>query len=144
MPRPFRVRYSLSHPDRHEILDPRLGEMMKRPLHRVGTRPTVANPLTASAKEVLEQIDRWDERLDLLRRGQYLTAMNAPEVPGWLTARARFGDVVGMGDASYVPYEFEGAPRVSTERRALRSAHPHRLLGRHRAAQGNSTGPAVG
>jgi hypothetical protein len=110
MPRPFRVRYSVSHPDRHEILDPRLGEMMKRPLHRVGTRPSVAHPLTASAKEVLEQIDRWDERLGLLRRSQFLTPMNAREVPGWLPARARFGDVVGTGDASYVSYEFEAGP----------------------------------
>ena len=112
MPRVFRVRYSVSQPDWHEILDPLLQAMMKRTLHRLGTRPAVAHPLTASAQQVLAQIDRWDERLRLLRRGRSLLPSSAPEGAGWLPALARFGAAVGTEDASYLPYEFEvGATR---------------------------------
>jgi hypothetical protein len=112
MPRAFRVRYSVSQPDWHEILDPLLQAMMKRTLRRLGTRPAVANPLTASAPQVLAQIDRWDERLRLLRRGRFLLPSSAPEAAQWLPTLARFGAVVGKDDASYLPYEFEvGATR---------------------------------
>lgn len=108
MPRVFRVRYSVSQPDAHEILDPLLQAMMKRTLHRLGTRPAVAHPLTASAQQVLAQIDRWDERLHLLRRGGPLLPSTAPEAARWSPTLARFGAVVGKEDAAYLPYEFEG------------------------------------
>ncbi|QRN96646.1 hypothetical protein JRI60_47970 [Archangium violaceum] len=107
MPRPFRVRYSVAQPHQHEILDPLLGEMMKRPLHRLGTRPAVVRPFTASAEEVLAHIDRWDERLPFLRRRRYLTTAARQEASGWLPALARFGHIVGTGDASYISYGFE-------------------------------------
>lgn len=107
MPRPFRVRYSVEQPDQHEILDPLLREMMKRTLHRIGTRPAVAKPLTASAEEVLAHIDLWDERLRYLRRRRFLSAETSQKSSDWPTALARFGDVVGEGDASYISYSFE-------------------------------------
>ncbi|MFY0572214.1 hypothetical protein ACN28E_51435 [Archangium lansingense] len=107
MPRPFRVRYSVAQPDRHEILDPLLCEMMKRPLHRLGTRPAVERPFTATAEEVLAHIDRWDERLPFLRRRRYLHIATPKESSGWLPTLARFGNVVGKGDGAYMPYEFE-------------------------------------
>ncbi|AKJ06778.1 hypothetical protein ATI61_105251 [Archangium gephyra] len=107
MPRPFRVRYSVEQPDQHELLDPLLREMMKRTLHRMGTRPAVAKPLTASAEEVLAHIDRWDERLRFLRRRRYITTETVQESSGGSTTLARFGDVVGTGDVSYVSYSFE-------------------------------------
>ncbi len=106
MPRPFRVRYSVSEPERHEIVDPLLKEMMKRPLHRIGTRPAVAHPLTARADEVLLHIDRWDERLPYLRPGSYLEPANGPRAAGWTPVTARFGGIVGRGDAVYAHYRF--------------------------------------
>ena len=87
MPRPFRVRYSVEQPDQHEILDPLLREMMKRTLHRIGTRPAVAKPLTASAEEVLAHIDRWDERLRYLRRRRYLSAETSQKSSDWKNSR---------------------------------------------------------
>ena len=107
MPRPFRVRYSVARPDQHEILDPLLREMMKRTLHRVGTRPTVPRPLTAGAEEVLAHIDRWHERLPLLRRQRYLPTSTPAERVDWRATTARFGQVVGTGDAAYLSYAFE-------------------------------------
>ena len=108
LPRVFRVRYSVQEPDRHEILDPLLREMMKRTLRRLGTRPAVAHPLTASAQEVLAQFDRWEERLPLLRRGGRLTPASAPEAAHWPVARARFGAVVGREAHPFLSYAFDG------------------------------------
>lgn len=107
MPRPFRVRYSVDQPHQHEILDPLLREMMKRPLHRLGTRPAVARPFTASAEEVLAHIELWDERLPFLRRRRYLHTATRQEASVWLPALARFGHVVGTGDGAYISYAFE-------------------------------------
>lgn len=105
-PRRFRVRYSVSNPQQHEIIDPLLKNMMERPLHRLGTRPAVPHPLTARADEVLRQIDRWDERLHYLRPGSYLGAVNEPLTKNWTSATARFGGIVGTGDAVYAHYRF--------------------------------------
>ncbi len=105
-PRLFRVRYSASDPRQHEIIDPLLKAMMERPLHRLGTRPAVAHPLTARADEILRHIDRWDERLQYLRPGSYLEPANDPRTEGWTPVTARFGGIVGEGDAVYAHYRF--------------------------------------
>ena len=122
MPRAFRVRYSVSEPDRHEILDPLLQEMMKRTRHRVGTRLAVAHPLTASAEDVLARFDRWEERLPLLRRGELLTPVSAPEVSQWPSTSARFGDLVGREEDPFVSYAFDvGSTRYVFAMRLLQS-----------------------
>lgn len=106
LPRAFRVRYSVSSPAQHEILDPLLKEMMKRPLRRLGTRPAVPHPLTASAEEILRDIELWDERLSYVRTRYSLEPANSPRVEDWTAATARFGGVVGSGDTQYAHYRF--------------------------------------
>ncbi|NVJ19972.1 hypothetical protein HUW62_01800, partial [Myxococcus sp. AM011] len=91
MPRAFRMRYSISEPKQHEVLDPLLQPMMERPPRYLGTRAAVLHPLTATAEEVLRDIDRWDERLRYLRRAQSLVPQDASQVEGWTPAVARFG-----------------------------------------------------
>ena len=122
MPRTFRVRHSVLEPDRHEILDPLLREMMKRTLRRLGTRPSVANPLTASARDVLAQFDRWEERLPLLRHSELLVQASAPEVAHWPLTRARFAKEVGRADNPFLPYTFDvGATRYEFALRLAQS-----------------------
>lgn len=108
MPRSFRVRHSVEHPAQHEILDPLLKEMMKRPLRRLGTRPAILHPFTAQAEEVLRDIEAWGERLRYLRRGSYVEPAGSPKVNDWTPTMARFGGVVGSEGARYVHYRFTG------------------------------------
>ncbi|WP_163998479.1 DUF3592 domain-containing protein [Pyxidicoccus caerfyrddinensis] len=107
MPRAFRVRYSVSAPERHEMVDPLLRSMMERPFRYLGTRAAVPRPLTATAEEVLRDIDLWDERLRYLRRGRYLVPQDVSQTAEWTPAVARFGGLVGRGDAEYAHYRYE-------------------------------------
>jgi hypothetical protein len=106
LPRSFRVRYSAVEPFRHEIIDPLLKQMMKRPLRRLGTRHAVPHPLTARAEEVLRDIEHWDERLFFLRRGRYLESAGEGRATGWTPATAVFGGLVGNESISYAHYRF--------------------------------------
>lgn len=106
MPRAFRMRYCVSEPQQHEVLDPLLQPMMERPPRFLGTRDSVAHPLTATAEEVLRDIDRWDERLSFLRRARSLVPQDASQVEGWLPAVARFGGLVGHGEGEYAHYRY--------------------------------------
>jgi hypothetical protein len=106
MPRAFRVRYSVSDPTKHEILDPLLKEMMKRPVRPLGTRPGGPHLLTARAEEVLRDIESWDGRLHYLRHGRYLVPANDPRAAGWTPAMAVFGGLVGSGSVTYAHYRY--------------------------------------
>ncbi|MFP2956274.1 hypothetical protein ACLEPN_00190 [Myxococcus sp. 1LA] len=109
MPRAFQVRHAVAEPIRHEILDPLLSAMMERPLRYVGTRPAGRHLLTASATEVLRDIETWDMRLPYLRRGRDLLSAAAPEASGWTPVEARFEGLAGSGDNTYAHYRYEVA-----------------------------------
>lgn len=106
MPRAFRMRYSLSEPRQHEVLDPLLQPMMERPPRYLGTRVGVPNLLTAGAEEVLRHIHLWDERLRFLRRGRYLVPLDEAPSAEWTPAVARFGGLVGHGEGEYAHYGY--------------------------------------
>ncbi|AKQ68416.1 hypothetical protein A176_005328 [Myxococcus hansupus] len=112
MPCPFRVRYAVAAPSRHEILDAPLSEMMTRPLRYVGTRPAVPRLLTAGAEAVLRDIEDWEPRLRYLRRGHLLESGDAPKADAWTQAVARFGGLVGHGDATFAHYRYEAGGRA--------------------------------
>lgn len=106
MPRAFRMRYRVSEPQQHEVLDPLLQPMMERPPRYLGTRDSVPHLLTATAEEVLRDIDRWDERLGFLRHSRYLLPLDASQSAEWTPAVARFGGLVGHGEGEYAHYGY--------------------------------------
>lgn len=109
MPRAFRVRYSALEPSKHEILDPLLKEMMNRPIRPLGTRPGSTQLLTAPAKEVLRDIEHWDQRLRFLRVGRFLVPADDPKASSWTPVTAVFGGIVGSGSTSYAHYRYSAS-----------------------------------
>lgn len=105
-PRTFRVRYSVSEPTKHEILDPLLKQMMARPIRYLGTRPGGPHLLTTRAEEVLRDIDTWDDRLRYLRQGRYVVAVDDPRAVDWTPVMAVFGGIVGSGSTAYAHYRY--------------------------------------